>query len=172
MIAEVWRYVPGYEGLYMVSNKGRVKSLNYHRSGKERMLKGRKLPNGYLQVDLYKGGKMTKYTVHRLVAMAFIPNPKNLPEINHKDEDKSNNCVENLEWCTHQYNLNYGTRISRTVEKTGKPVIQRSLDGEFIREWKSMSEIYRQLGFKQGAISMCCSGKRKQCYGFIWRYKE
>lgn len=156
----------------MVSDKGRVKSLNYHRTGKEFMLIPRTLPNGYLQVDLYKNGKVAKFTVHRLVAMAFIPNPKNLPEINHKDEDKTNNCVENLEWCTHKYNINYGTRNGRMAEKRGRPVIQRSLSGEFIKEWSSMSDIFRELGFKQGAISMCCSGKRKQVYGYKWKYKK
>lgn len=113
MRKEYWRPVVGYDGLYMVSNLGRVKSLNYMHTGKEHLLRLLKNGGGYLQVDLWNCGKMKRYSVHRLVAMAFIPNPDNLPQVNHKDEDKLNNCVDNLEWCDGKYNSNYGTRNER-----------------------------------------------------------
>lgn len=112
---EIWKDIQGYDGLYQVSNIGRVKSLNYSRTGKEKILKPCKA-NGYLQVYLYKEGKSKMYKIHRLVAMAFIPNPDNLPCVNHIDEDKSNNCEDNLEWCTVAYNNTYGTRIQRQAE--------------------------------------------------------
>ena len=112
---EIWKDVVYFEGLYQVSNLGRVKSLNYSRTGREKVLKPSKT-NGYLQVYLYKEGKSKRFSIHRLVAFAFIPNPNNLPIVNHKDEDKSNNCVDNLEWCTVAYNNNYGTKNQRQAE--------------------------------------------------------
>ena len=110
MKKEYWKSVVGYEGLYMVSNWGRVKSIKF---GKERILKPVTNSSGYLLVGLYKNNIEKKYSVHRLVAEAFIPNPYNLPQVNHKDENKQNNVVSNLEWCTHEYNNTYGTRIER-----------------------------------------------------------
>ena len=103
---EEWRDIQGYEGLYMVSNLGRVKSLNYHRTGKERIMKPSDNGHGYLFVVLCKDGKDKNCRINRLVAQAFLPNPDNLPEVNHKDENKYNNCVENLEWCDRSYNVN------------------------------------------------------------------
>lgn len=112
---EIWKDILGYEGLYQVSNLGNVRSLNYRRSGKTKLLK-QGTDNGYKRVELSKNGKKKKYWVHRLVAIAFISNPNNYKEVNHKDEDKSNNNVNNLEWCTREYNNNYGTRNKRTSE--------------------------------------------------------
>ena len=166
---EVWKDIINYEGHYQVSNQGRVKSL---KQGKERILKARKLPSGYLQVDLYKNGEYKHYTVHRLVAKAFIPNPNNLPDVNHKDEDKTNNNLSNIEWCDRKYNSNYGTRIQRIVEKQSKPVLQYEKSGEFVKEWKSTHDIERNLGYSKGNISSCCNVKRKSAYGFVWRYKQ
>lgn len=105
---QIWKDIPGYEGEYQVSNTGKVRSLNYQRT-KGKVVK-LKLCNkdGYMAIGLYKNGKRTKYPVHRLVALAFIPNPNNYPIINHKDENKTNNTVWNLEWCTQKYNINYG----------------------------------------------------------------
>ena len=171
---EEWKNIKGYEGLYQVSNFGRVKSLNYHRTGKEVLMKpGRfvmKSGNAYYGVKLYKDSKMNVKLVHRLVAEAFIPNPNNLPQVNHKDENGLNNRVDNLEWCTRKYNTNYGTARERMKEKRSKPVYQYSIDGELIKEWPSLSEIGRQTGYSCGYISDCCNGKRKTAYGFIWRY--
>ena len=107
---EEWRDIKGYEGKYQVSNLGRVKSLNYRRTGKEEILTNTPNEKGYLYLFLYKKGKRKPYYIHRLVTDAFIVNPNNYEEVNHKDEDKTNNNVDNLEWCSRKYNMNYGTR--------------------------------------------------------------
>lgn len=171
--------IPGYEGLYMVSNLGRVKSLNYNHTGKERLLILRTADNGYLKVDLHKNGIQKRFSVHRLVAMAFIPNPDNLPCVNHKDEDKTNNCVENLEWCTRKYNANYGTAKQRWGEKLSKKVAQYAPDFpcELIKVWNSETEAARELR-KQGVkinkcnISDVLNGRQKTAGGFGWGYWE
>lgn len=185
---EEWKNIEGFEGLYQISNCGRVKSLPRNTT-RGKLLKPGKLANGYLQAVLYKDGKRFQKKVHRLVAQAFLPNPNNLPEVNHKNEDKELNFVyinvdgsvdeskSNLEWCTTSYNHDYGTRIERvrqatTNGKCSKTVLQLSLDGEFIKEWPSTHEIQRQIGFAQPHISACCLGKSRTSYGFIWRYKN
>ena len=117
MEKEIWKDIQGYEGKYQVSNLGRVKSLNYHRSGKERILKYLINTRGYLTTMLYKNGIGKNVRINRLVAQAFIENPENLPEVNHIDEDKTNNRVGNLEWCSHEYNTNFGTRNERIMFK-------------------------------------------------------
>lgn len=170
---EVWKDIEGYEGLYKISDKGRVKSIGY---GKERILKPANNGRGYLLVGLCKNNEKKHFLVHRIVAQAFIPNPQNLPQVNHQDENPSNNSVENLEWCTAKYNNNYGTRIQRINEKNtngkcSKPVIQYTKTGEFIKEWKSTMDVKRNLNYDQGHISACCNGKRKSANGFIWKYK-
>lgn len=162
---EIWCPIKGYEGLYEVSDKGRVKSIGYC---KERILSPGKHPNGYLQVELYKNGERKMCKVHRLVAQTFIPNPDNLTQVNHKDENKENNSVQNLEWCDSKYNINYGTRNDRC----SKPVLQFTKDGEFIQEWKSTRDVERNLGYSNCNISSCCTGKRKSAYNFIWKYKD
>lgn len=170
---EEWRDIKGYENLYQISSRGRVRSLNYNKTGKIKLLKPAKKNNGYLNVVLHKDGKMKNYLVHRLVAEAFIPNPDNLPEINHKsEEDKTDNRVECLEWCDRRYNCNYGTRNQRVAEKRSKPVLQYDKQGNFIKKWASTREVERQLGFNQGNVSACCRGEHKQMYGYIWKYKE
>lgn len=184
MSKEWWKQVPGYEGLYMVSDRGRVKSLDRYvkhwRGGLSlkpgRILKPGKDRCGYLHVILCNDGKNTKHLVHRLVAMAFIPNPKNLPEVNHKNEDKTDNRVENLEWVSHKYNSNHGTRNERisstmTNGKQSKTVLQFTSEGEFVREWQSTMECGRN-GFAQSSVCMCCNGKLKQYKGFTWSYKD
>lgn len=175
MKIEEWRMIPGYDGLYMVSNLGRVKSLNYNKTGEEKIMTPSVYTGGYLRVKLAKNKKRKLYLVHRLVAMAFIPNPDNLPYINHKDENPANNCADNLEWCTHEYNINYGTRIEKVVKKTtndkrSKRVVQYSLDGTAIKVWPSSHEIERQLGFRHGNITNCCRGRQNTAYGYIWQY--
>ena len=170
---EVWKDIEEYEGLYQVSNKGRVKSLKF---GKERILKPAKNDGGYLFVYIFKNGKRKMCLVHRLVAQAFIPNPQNLPQINHRDEVKTNNSVQNLEWCTAKYNSNYGTHNQRSADKRtngkcSKPVIQYEKSGEFVKEWKSTHDIERNLGYNNGYISACCNGKFNSAYNFVWKYK-
>ena len=178
MIKELyWRDIRNFEGLYEVSREGEVVSLNYHRTGKKKVLKPGVDKKGYLVVYLYKNGVKKKYLIHRLVADAFIPNPLNLPEINHKNEDKTDNRVENLEWCDHKHNINFGTRNLRVAEKMtngklSKSVVQLTKEGEFVRNWPSMMEIQRELKFNQSNISMCCREKIKYSYGFRWMFYE
>ena len=169
MEEEIWCPIKGYEGIYEVSDKGRVKSIGY---GKERILKLLRTPKGYLLVSLWKNGEMKNYRIHRLVAQTFIPNPDNLPMVNHKDENKTNNYVQNLEWCTNKYNSNYGTRNKRISEKLSKSVLQFTKDGELVKDWNSTMDVERNLKYSQGNISSCCTGKLKSAYGFIWKFKD
>lgn len=166
---EIWCPVKNYEGLYEVSDQGRVKSIGY---GNERILKSARDDGGYLFVTLYKNREHKMCKVHRLVAKTFIPNPDNLPQVNHKDENKENNSVQNLEWCDQKYNNNFGTRIQRIAEKLSNPVLQYSKSGEFVREWKSTNDIERNLGYSKGNISSCCTGRYKSAYNFIWKFKD
>ena len=154
--SEVWKPIEGYD--YMISSLGRVKSLKF---GREKIMKPRKDKDGYLIVNLHKDGKMETYRVHRLVVNAFIPNPKNLPEVNHINEIKSDNRVSNLEWITSQNNTRYSQAVA---------VNQFTLDGRFIRRWDCIMEVEYQLGFSNGNIVSCCKGRYKTAYGFIWRY--
>lgn len=171
-INEIWKPIKGYEGLYEVSNLGRIKSLNYNHTGKEKILKPTKDRYGYLQVTLCKNNIKKQYTVHRLVAEAFIDNPDNLPQVNHKDENKQNNNVDNLEWCDAKYNSNYGTGIERRAKSRQIPIIQYTLDGEFVREWDSAIQAEREGGFSNSHIIAVCKGKRPHHKGYIWRYKN
>ena len=175
---EEWRDVKGYKGKYMVSNIGRVKSLNYRNTGKEGIMKPQDNGHGYLQVELCKDGKREQPLVHVLVATAFLENPDNLPEVNHKDEDKANNCVENLEWCDRAYNLNYGTRNKRISEKMtnnpkrGKPVIGINKVSGLIMEFPSLMEAERQTGISNSNICACLNGRYKSAGGYTWQYSD
>lgn len=162
---EIWCDIDGYEGLYQISNKGRVKSLL---GPSERILRPWDNGYGYYYIMLYNDSVRKRFKLHRLVARAFIPNPDNLPEINHRDENKKNNCVENLEWCDRIYNVNYGTRNERASRK----ILQYSKSGDFIREWKSAAEVKRVLSINNSDIIACCKGKLKSAGGFVWKYKE
>ena len=176
---EIWKDIKDYEELYQVSNFGRILSLNYRRTGKIRILKGLKDKDGYLNVCLCKNGKTKRAKIHRLVAQTFLPNPLNLPQVNHKDEDKTNNFVGtpendykdgNLEWKSHRDNLNHGTHNERMAKTKSKPVLQLSLDGELIREYPSVAECGRN-GFNRGHVAACCRGEEKTHKGFRWKYK-
>lgn len=160
---EIFKDIQGYEGLYQISTHGNVKSLKY---GKERILKPAKDKKGYLYVGLSKQGKLKLYKVHRLVGIVFLPNPNNLPEINHRDEDKVNNDCSNLEWCDVKYNRNYGTRTERSALSQSKQVMCL----ETGKVYPSTIEVERQLGFLRGNIASACRGRLKQAYGFHWRY--
>lgn len=152
--------IEGYEN-YEVRPNGEVVNIKTGRA-----LRPFKTKKGYLRVQLCNNNGYKNFRVHRLVAQAFIPNPDNLPCVNHKDEDKTNNNVENLEWCTHEYNINYGTR----TKKTSKPVLQLMKDGSLVRVWPSIIEVERQLHFNNGNISSCCKGKLHSAHGYKWRY--
>ena len=180
-----------YEGLYKVSNLGRILSLNYRRTGKSELMNPGEDKDGYYKVQLSKNGEYKTCKVHRLVAQTFLPNPENKPCINHKiegDEGKKINMVifnedgsvdeerTSIEWATYEENNNYETRNERaskalTNGKKSKKVLQLSLDGEFIREWPSTQECERN-GFYHGAVSACCRGERKTYKGFKWMYVD
>ena len=170
---ETWKDIEGYEGLYQVSNLGKVRSLR-----KNIILKNQITSNGYEMVVLSINNIHKYFLIHRLVANAFILNPDNLPQVNHKDENKTNNCVDNLEWCTPKYNYNYGTINIRKSQKQlndknkSKIVLQYSLDGTFIKEWKSTRDVQRNLGFCQSDISKCCRNIIKTVHSYIWKYKN
>lgn len=171
---EEWKDIEGYEGLYQVSNLGRVKSLGNGSSNnsKERILKSYKNNNGYLRVFLCKEQIRKIYLVHRLVASAFIPNTDNLPQVNHIDEDKTNNRVDNLEWCDIKYNSNYGSRNIKVSKANSIPILQFSKTGEFIKKWESATQVERELGFNNGNIISCCKEKLKLAYGYKWGYEK
>lgn len=179
---EVWKDVKGYEGLYQVSNYGRVKSVDrlvdYKSKGGrmfKRIVKGTILkPKGnpkYLGLTLSKNGQFTTVYVHRLVAEAFLPNPCNLPEVNHKDENPKNNRVENLEWCTKIENVRYGTGILRSACTRSKKIAQYTESGELVEIYPSLAEVERRTGWGSSNISKVAKGDggRKR-YGYIWRY--
>lgn len=186
---EIWKDVKGYEGLYQVSNLGRVRSLDrYVNCGiknNNRVIKKGKIikqciRNNYLGVGLCNQKTQKSKNVHRLVAEAFIPNPNNYSCVNHKDENKLNNCVQNLEWCTNAYNNNYGTRLNKISKaltnnsKTSKKVNQYDKNGNLIRQWESTKQIERELGINNAHIGKCCQNKPhyKTSGGYIWKYAE
>lgn len=171
---EIWKDVEGYEGCYQVSNFGNIKSLNYMQTGKEKILKGFKITNGYLAVNLSKDGKSKTHTIHRLVAKTFIENPDNLTQVNHKDEDKTNNRVDNLEWCCAKYNMNYGTRTKRQSEilTNYQKFSKQVLCVETGKIYPSVMQVEREFGFAGSNISAVCRGKGKTAYGFHWKYTE
>jgi hypothetical protein len=174
---EAWKEIEGYEGIYQISNKGNVKVVDgidaAGRTRREKLMHTSINRGGYQQVMLRKNGTIKLHRVHRLVATAFIENPNQYGEVNHKDENKLNNGVDNLEWCTHQYNSLYGTRVERTAEKRRRKVIQYSLNGDFIKTWNGIRMAGRACGDTKGThITNCCTGKANKAYGYIWKYAE
>lgn len=127
-------------------------------------------PVGYYTVGFSKDGERSRFYVHRLVAECFVPNPQNLPEVNHIDENKLNNHVDNLEWCSREYNCSYGTRSKKIGEKCGKSVEMLDLKtGEVLQTFSSMAEASRQTGINRNGISMVCNGHRKMAGGYGWQ---
>jgi len=184
VIEEVWIPVPNYEHFYMASAFGRIKSL---KSGgmKGKLLTPQKVNSrGYFNVCLCNQGSKNMISVHRVIALTFIPNPDNKPEVNHKDGNKTNNEVSNLEWCTGSENMNhaYRTGLQKPSEnqKTAtsdyckdnfsKKVIQFDLNGNIVNEYPSASEAARETGFCQTHISSCCRGKVKTCHNYNFSY--
>ena len=164
---EIWKDIPGYEGLYQVSNTGKVKSLNYMKTRKEKIMKPDKHSSGYFKVILSKDGEKKSYFIHRLVASSFVQNESLFyNEINHIDECKTNNCASNLEWCDHIYNMNFGTRVERITKAKSKTVICI----ETGKIYPSTRYIERKFGFYNSYISKCCRGKIESAYGYHWQY--
>ena len=176
---EVWQDIPGYEGLYQASTYGRIRSVEryvlYKRNARyypSVILKPVLNSYGYYVVSLSR----KLYSVHRLIALTFLSNPNNYPQVNHKDEVKSNNYVSNLEYCTQGYNNLYGTRIERAKTrqknhpKRSKPILQYDLNGNIINSYPSIKEAARETGFSDTHIGNCCSGKERTAYKYIWRY--
>lgn len=180
---EIWKDVGGYEKLYQVSNLGNIRNKRNFK------LKKPELNQGYLRVSLYKDGVGKHFRVNRLVATSFIDNEFNLPCVNHKDEDKLNNGVLNLEWCTHKYNSNYGTNIQRRVantnykestrlalikmhETTRKPIVQLDKNYKETNRYNSISQASEITNINLSNIAQVCQGNRKSAGGFAWEYVE
>lgn len=185
---EIWKDIPGYENLYQISSMGKVKSLRRtvkYKNGaihivNEKILKPSKDREGYLRIFLCKEGINKNMLVHRLVCESFLKNPYNLPEVNHRNEIKTDNRLENLEYCDRKYNVNYGTgnerrakelsKVKKGVYNTKKSKPVKCLENGKI--YPSISEVHRQFGFSQGNICECCNKKRKSAYKLHWEWAE
>lgn len=175
MTEEKWKDIEGFEGKYMVSNLGRIKALDYRRTGKEKILLQITDKLGYKSIQLWKNANRKKYKIHRLVANTFLPNPNNFPIINHKDKNPSNNSVENLEWCSYQYNVNYSKEEQlRGMKNSIKNKLKRKKVGQYyydqlIKIYESIKSV-EENGFTPASVSKCCTGKLKSHHGYQWRY--
>ena len=170
-LLEEWRDIPGFAGLYQVSNFGFVRSLNYKKLGVVKLLKPQ-LSSGYLRVFLHKDGKYYPRTVHSLVMLAFVGPPEPLkPHINHIDENKTNNVLWNLEYCDRKYNRNFGTVNERLSKKFAKPILQYTTTGVLVKEWSSQVKAAKALKICASTISLCCNNKVKTAGGYIWKHK-
>lgn len=173
---EIWKDIEGFEGVYQISNTGRVKRLTdrlgNHIDGGH-ILKQNVSKRQYVTVGLSRKGKHAKTAlVHRLVATAFIPNPNNYKEINHKDENKLNNNVENLEWCSREYNMSYGTARLRQGISLGLPVEQRTISGLLIAVYCSAEVAGKLTNIDPSSIHKCCKNKRQFAGGYSWSYSQ
>lgn len=179
---EIWKPIPDFPG-YEASSLGRIKSTErivevHHKVGyytyiiPERIMKPHLMNSDYLGIALCLKGKHINTIVHRLIAKTFIENPYHFPEVNHKNEIKTDNRVSNLEWCTRDYNKNFGTGSRRSGDKRGKKVLQFDLNGNFIKEWNTIRTASYQTNTDQKGIIMCCKGKQSKANNFIWRYKH
>lgn len=169
---EIWKDIEGYEGLYQVSNLGRVKRLKGKYMSKERILKPCENNTGYLQVHLCKNSKSKFYKVHRLVALAFIQNPENKQQVNHIDETKLNNVVSNLEWVTAKENNNHGTRIERSIISNQKKVKAIDIANGEYNYYESLKACGMELGIEPSSITKQLKGKLKQTGGYVFEYTK
>lgn len=179
---EIWKNVPGYDKYY-ISNYGRVKNLDYKRSGREVIMLPGRIRNGYIVVVLSQNAVRKTYLLHRLVAEAFIPNPNNNPQVNHKDGDKTNNHISNLEWVTRKENVRHSfEKLGRIGSKPclgkkgelcplSKSVIQMQ-NGVVVAEYSSIKEAYERTRVPSDSISKCCKGERDVAGGYEWKFKS
>lgn len=167
-LEEIWKDIKGYEGLYQVSNLGRVKSL---RSKKLLKLSER---NGYLRTALTVGYNSKHFSVHRLVAECFVPNTYNLPQVNHKDGVKTNNNMLNLEWCTNQENSRHAWKnnLCNNRLRKNRRILQIDKDGNVLKVWDRFSEIQEVMNIQKKNICSCCHGKRKNAGGYAWKFQK
>lgn len=175
-LKEEWKDIEGYEGLYQISNLGRVKSLKRNTKNQcknAEVIKTQEIRNGYYSVSLWKNGVGKHHLIHRLISQAFIPNPNNKPQINHIDGNKTNNHIENLEWVTESENARHAYNNGLIKPYTRK-IIQYDQNMNFIKEWDSITEIEKELGINHANIVTVCkqNTNRKYAGGYIWRYKE
>jgi len=181
-LLEEWKDIDGYTGLYQISTFGRIKSFRQSsrcKSNNGYIMNPGKDNIGYATCILNNNGIRKAYKVHRLVALTFIPNPYNYTDVNHKDENKLNNRIDNLEWMSHKDNMNYGTlrermKIYSIKNNKKRKVLQYSLDNQLISEWNSIAEASKFLNLNNGCagnIVNCCKGRCKNAYGYIWKYK-
>ena len=185
---EIWKDIKGYEGIYKISNYGRIKTLQhqskcrsystvnrivpcFQKRVNEKITYGFRTKYGYMQIRLCKDSVKKRVYVHRLVASAFLEKPKGCDFINHKDEIKDNNCVDNLEWCTQSYNCIYSKNMDKANEKKKKPVLQFTINGNFINEYPFIRIAARNNNISNTGIIKCCKGKLKTSGGYIWKYK-
>jgi hypothetical protein len=177
-IPEIWKDVVGFEGLYIVNCHGEIRSVDHYvkcNTG-TRLVRGKTLKpcdrgNGYPFVTMGKDGKQYNMSIHRVIAIAFLPNPDRLPEVNHKDTDPSNYDLSNLEWCDRTYNNNYANRAYK-VAQMKKKEIEQIKNGVVVKVWNSLSAIGRECGISTGNISECCNGRRNTAGGYMWKFKE
>lgn len=181
---EIWKDINGYESIYQVSNLGNIRCLHFGNKNSNviKNLKASFNNAGYLKIELHKDGKRKMFYVHRIVANAFIPNPNNLPQINHIDGDKTNNKISNLEWVTSKENINHAISNNLAtmnhmsgrkgkLHPNSKPILQYDISGIFICEWYGIAEASRNTGISESAISNCLNNHHKSSGGFIWKFK-
>ena len=168
---EIWKDIENYPN-YMVSNLGRIKSLNYNKTGKEKILKLSIDDFGYCRVRLYEKPKSKFYYVHKLVASAFIPNLENKPYIDHIDTNPQNNNISNLRWVTQKENCNNPVSLEKYRKCKSKPLIQLSISNDIIKIHNSIRQVQRELGFSSGSICDCCNKKNRSAYNYKWVYLE
>lgn len=172
---EVWKDIPDYENIYQASSLGNIRIKNYRKSGLPKLKSQIVDKDGYCIVCLTKNGKQRSCRVNRLIAKTFISSFSPDLQVNHKDENKRNNSVDNLECITPLANMNYGTRTARMqkakIDKGGKHILQFDKNNHFIKEWNSSMQIQRECNYDRSSILRCCRKRQETSYGYKWEYK-